>query len=330
MILISNRAFAAFLLAGAAAVAPGVNGAIFASEPLTLQDATDGNEALQRDLFDAQKELNLLLQNTIEEQQAEIQEIKSGLLDEGERKSSRRRKLHGKGSKGGPSCGKGGSGKNCNPNAPVSSKGGKGGKGGSSALGCESACLSTESISCATLPPDVFVGVGACLENEACLNVVAGTCIGEKSCLFTNACETTAGTVEKDSCVGNFACKSAIVNLGQDSCVGRRACENNIGVTGTTLTTKAGSCRGFAACRDTDNLTVGKSSCLGTRPCQTLSGIIIGDNSCQGLKACAKVEVDIGDNSCNCDGCCECASPLGADVDVGNDKCNVDGECCPP
>ena len=82
-----------------------------------------------------------------------------------------------------------------------------------------------------------------------------------------------------------------------------------------------GSCNGWWACNG--DLTVGKDSCNGLEACWT--DAIIGSQSCNGRNACSTVTfasgfILVGDNSCNCDDCCNC---LPGGVEVPDNSCNT-------
>ncbi|KAL3915793.1 MAG: hypothetical protein SGILL_005479 [Bacillariaceae sp.] len=81
--------------------------------------------------------------------------------------------------------------------------------------------------------------------------------------------------------------------------------------------------------------TVGADSCIGTQSCFAVasaggSSVTVGAGSCQGSDACTSLDngvFEIGDNACNCQGCCSC---LDAGDVVPNGECNELGpdHCC--
>jgi len=161
-----------------------------------------------------------------------------------------------------------------------------------------------------------------------------GSCLGVRSCIAAGK-ETVGSFVVGDgSCVSNVegedrACElvanKGTAAIGNGSCVGDDSCRHL--ARAGTATVGNDSCTGFQACMQTADLggeiEIGNGSCQGAKSCKA-----IGREDVDGVTV-ERAKIEIGDNSCNCDGCCGC---LKAGDKVPDNMCNDfgDGEshCC--
>jgi len=196
------------------------------------------------------------------------------------------------------------------------------------------------------------VGDGTCIGKHACSQVAwrglfeaaNGSCLGQNAC-YAAAKETGGNvTVGVGSCISN---KPFYEEDGTENGMESRACEH-VGEQGDALIGE-GSCVGRFACRQLargGTATIGDDSCHGADACTQSANdggeLIVGNGSCKGKNACRAIgqreavgvsdkvgNVQIGDGSCNCAGCCQCLKPYDR---IPDGMCNELGlgetHCC--
>jgi hypothetical protein len=345
MYSLSKGDFVTFLL-----LATGfVDGASYAaSEPLAKKDDNSFDAKSNQGLFEKQKEVNLIMQNTIEGQQADNKDIKRKLKKEKSmfRGGHDKRKSHGsfgcnpflndgggkssKGSKGGKfscaySCYPGMDGDACNDGSTLAEI-------GKAACNGSNACVAVTG----------EIGDGSCVGYAACQNKAETIEVGEGSCVgYLGCAQVGKGIVGDGSCVGDYACDEAIeIIVGDRSCLGADACEyaeaakvENDSCLGYEACDSAkrievgnGSCYGEHACFESKETKIGDNSCEGANSCSEMDPLVnVGHNSCVGVKSCMGIGYSVGEGSCNCDGCCQ-----GCEKDVPAGECNdPDQTTCP-
>jgi len=208
---------------------------------------------------------------------------------------------------------------------------------------------------------------GSCDGSKACHN--AGRDAAGSASIGVGSCKTGGFTCQNvgrgglfeagdGSCIGTRACSQGARDTGSHLKIGAGSCKENTEITrscewvamqGGSVDIGDNSCLGNYACRELGlegKATVGNDSCLGKNACKA-SGkydgeIHIGNGSCKANHSCMGLaqhaaegysneigKIVIGDDACNCKGCCGCLRP--GDV-VPNGMCNElgneDEHCC--
>jgi len=210
------------------------------------------------------------------------------------------------------------------------------------------------------------VDENSCTDTNACVNSGrrGSSVIGSNSCDGVKSCENSAYkgnfTVADGSCTGYLSCSNVAfetgssVKVGNDSCTSdgeERSCERAAN-RGGQVEIGDRSCKGKWTCKEAafnlGTVKIGDDSCLGEQACYQIAvsggDVAIGDGSCQSPKSCRAIgrtaiehesitkergRLEIGNGSCNCDGCCGC---LKAGDKVPDGMCNAFGSgpehCC--
>jgi hypothetical protein len=148
------------------------------------------------------------------------------------------------------------------------------------------------------------IGDGGCFGSKSCYNA-DDTTIGDGGCVGLESCRDADDTTIGDGgCVGDYACNDAnFTTIGDGGCVGDYACDGPGDDSNTFSIIGDGGCVGDYACHHVSNTTIGDESCIGDYACDRA------------------LDINIGKESCNCDGCCkECVGNVPAD------SCNTGGD----